>query len=98
MQRKKVSTPTMHPKPITYMMQPDIQNALAALMQQEPSLNTLHKAINYCIVHHVPLVNSLRKAHADFEALEANRDFYKDAADNLIFSLRKFDKHTNLPL
>lgn len=96
--RKKNNAKQTLPKVMSYTMQPDIQNALAALIQQEPSLNTLHKAINYCIVHHVPLVNSLRKAHADFEALEVNRDFYKDAADNLIFSLRKFDKHTNLPL
>lgn len=79
-------------KVMTYQIKKDVLNAIELLMKREPSLNTMHKAIDYCIIHHFPIIECLSKTEEKYIALEQDRDFYKDATDSLISGLRLLDK------
>jgi hypothetical protein len=81
-------------KVMSYQIKEDVLNALQALMQREHGLNTMHKAIDYCILNHDKLVELLRKEEAD--ALRLHRS--KTTIEAELTKLAQFNdflkKHT----
>lgn len=80
-------------KAISYNIQPEVNDALSVIMQRR-GINTITKAINYCIVTHLPLAEKLSDTENKLtEALQANYSV-SDVIGTFIRTLRLMDKHT----
>lgn len=93
MRKKKLTTEVNKGKVISYTMQPEVHEALSEIMKSE-GINTMHKAINACILQRQTMRDSINQQTLEIQELARDRYRIQSNANNLIHALREMDKHT----
>ena len=90
---KKTKDTERKVKAISYNIQPEVHDALSVIMQRR-GINTITKAINYCIVTHLPLAEKLSDTENKLTEALAEKRSIKEIMDTHIRTLRIMDKYT----
>lgn len=91
--KKRTPKKTYSKKVISYTMQPDVVEALENIMKNE-DLNTIHKAINTCILQRAMTLEVNRNLSEVSLQMQRELDHYKDASEDLTSALTRLSKHT----
>lgn len=78
---------------IQYNMQPEIQVQLDLIMKS-CSINTTTKAINYCVMQHLRLVEALRKEESEANKIYREKMAIENEMSKLVQFLDYLQKHT----